>query len=123
MLCFRLPGLEKPSGLLEKSSPPTVAGAVADLTKPYRIPMSLILRPANLNTRIIRLIWGVSISLARPSHDAALERQCSGQMSQACYIPATCLFFPGVGDADGRPFQCDTFVTGVAVTGSQMTSF
>jgi hypothetical protein len=123
MLCFRLPGLEKPSGLLEKSSPPTVAGAVADLTKPYRIPMSLILRPANLNTRIIRLICGVSISLARPSHDAALEKQRPGQIGQACYIPATCLFFPDVGVADGRPFQCDTFVADVAVTGSQTTGF
>jgi hypothetical protein len=84
--------------------------------------MSLILRPANLNKRIIRLIWGVSISPTRPSRDAALEKQRSGQMAGACYIRATCLFFPGVGAADGRPFQYDTFVTDVAVTGSQMTS-
>jgi hypothetical protein len=50
MLCFRLPGPDNPSGILEKNSPPTVAGAVADLTKPYRIPMSLALRPTNLNS-------------------------------------------------------------------------
>ena len=48
MLRFRLPGPFRPSGTMEGSSPPTVAGAVADLAwsinqnpRPHRIPNSL----------------------------------------------------------------------------------
>lgn len=55
MLVSAFPCNELPSGILEKNSPPTVAGAVADLARPHRIPISPILRSANLNTLIIRI--------------------------------------------------------------------
>ena len=54
----------------KKNSPPTVAGAVADLAKPYRIPISLVFRPANLNAAIIDAILELS---TRPRRAGARE--------------------------------------------------
>jgi hypothetical protein len=62
------PGKEKPSGIVEKNSPPTVAGAVAELAKPHRIPILLISQSANLNTRIIGSISQLSIQPVALSH-------------------------------------------------------
>src|SRR5579871_3429157 len=71
---FRLPRLEKkPSGILDESSPLTVAGAVAELAScleagPHSH-VSLIPRPANLNACIIRIKFAMSMQPPRGSGD------------------------------------------------------
>ena len=57
----------------KKNSPPTVAGAVADLAKPYRIPISLVFRPANLNAAIIDVIVELSTRPRRAGAGEASE--------------------------------------------------
>jgi hypothetical protein len=100
------PGKEKPSGIVEKNSPPTVAGAAADLAQRLpgltTFPFSPAERPANLNVAIIETLAELSICLDAPGGRPASGKHDAYEHDEPAAIKT------GAGDLEGLQIRADT---------------